>query len=76
MKYNQKGFSVVEILIVIVAVGLIFTVSWLAYARQKNQTSDLQTSNSQEAKKTQTSNHSVEENLTYLMVGLLMKIKN
>jgi prepilin-type N-terminal cleavage/methylation domain-containing protein len=38
MKANQKGFSVVEILIVIVVVGLLGTVGWLVYDRQKNKT--------------------------------------
>jgi prepilin-type N-terminal cleavage/methylation domain-containing protein len=40
MKVNQKGFSVVEILIVIVVAGLIGTVGWLVYDRQKNKTDD------------------------------------
>ncbi len=35
MKANQKGFSVVEILIVIVVVGLLGMVGWLVYDRQK-----------------------------------------
>lgn len=34
MKANQKGFSVVEILIVIVIVGLLGTVGWLVYSTQ------------------------------------------
>lgn len=38
MKVNQKGFSVVEILIVIVVVGLLGAVSWLVYDRQNNKT--------------------------------------
>ena len=38
MKANQKGFSVVEIFIVIVVVGLIGTVGWLVYDRQKSKT--------------------------------------
>lgn len=33
-KLNQKGFSVVEILIVIVVVGLLGAVGWLVYDRQ------------------------------------------
>ena len=45
MKVNQKGFSVVEILIVIVVVGLLGTVGWLVYDRQKSKTSE--TSNTQ-----------------------------
>lgn len=36
MKANQKGFSVVEILIVIVVVGLLGAVGWLVYDRQKS----------------------------------------
>lgn len=38
MKSNQKGFSVVEILIVIVVVGLFGAVGWLVYDRQKSKT--------------------------------------
>jgi prepilin-type N-terminal cleavage/methylation domain-containing protein len=40
MKSNQKGFSVVEILIVIVVVGLLSAVGWLVYDRQKNKVDD------------------------------------
>lgn len=40
MKQNQKGFSVIEILIVIVVVGLIGTVGWLVYDRQKSKNSE------------------------------------
>jgi len=40
MKQNQKGFSVVEILIVIVVVGLIGTVGWLVYDRQKSKNNE------------------------------------
>lgn len=36
MKQHQKGFSVVELLIIIVIVGLIGTVGWLVYDRQKS----------------------------------------
>lgn len=43
MKANQKGFSVVEILIVIVTVGLLVAVGWVAYDRQKSKTDDSQT---------------------------------
>lgn len=64
MKANQKGLSVVEVLIVIVIVGLIGAVGWLVYDRQKTKTSETsnpQTSTSQKAEKTQLSNNSVEE---------------
>lgn len=40
MKQNQKGFGAVEILIVIVVVGLLGTVGWLVYDRQKTKTPD------------------------------------
>lgn len=36
MKQNQKGFGAVEILVVIVVVGLLGTVGWLVYDRQKS----------------------------------------
>lgn len=36
MKKNEKGFSIVEILIAFVLVGLIGTVGWLVYDRQKD----------------------------------------
>lgn len=36
MKANQKGFGIVEILIVTVAIGLIAAVGWLVYDRQIN----------------------------------------
>jgi prepilin-type N-terminal cleavage/methylation domain-containing protein len=51
MKVNQKGFSVVEILVVIVIVGLLGAVGWLVYDRQQNKKSDSQT-NTQVSQKT------------------------
>jgi prepilin-type N-terminal cleavage/methylation domain-containing protein len=53
MKANQKGFSVVEILIVIVVVGLLGAVGWLVYDRQKSKTDNKDTiaqTNQQEQK--------------------------
>ena len=55
MKSNQKGFTIVEILIVIVIIGLVATVSWLVYDRQKNRSisvSKVQPISSQEIKET------------------------
>lgn len=43
MKTNYKGFSVVEILIVVVVVGLLGAVGWLVYDRQKNKTDNKNT---------------------------------
>ncbi len=43
MKANEKGFSVVEILIVVVVVGLLGAVGWLVYDRQKNKVDTAQT---------------------------------
>lgn len=40
MKNNQKGFSVVEIFIVIVVIGLIGAVGWLVYSRQKSKSNN------------------------------------
>lgn len=53
MKANQKGFSVVEILIVVVVIGLLGGVGWLVYDRQKN--------NNKQAK-TQTTEQPIKEN--------------
>lgn len=40
MKLNQKGFSVIEILIVIVVVGLLSAVGWLVYDRQTSKSTN------------------------------------
>lgn len=50
MKVNQKGFSVVEILIVIVVVGLLGAVGWLVYDRQTNKDSSKESTVQQESK--------------------------
>jgi type II secretory pathway pseudopilin PulG len=44
MKTNQKGFSVVEILIIMVVVGLLGAVGWLVYDRQNNKADNKTTS--------------------------------
>lgn len=56
MKANQKGFSVVEILIVIVVVGLFGAVGWLVYDRQKSKADnkDTTTQTSQQEQKQET----------------------
>lgn len=54
MKTNQKGFSIVEILIVLVVVGLLGTVGWLVYDRQKDKTESKETT-------TQASQESTEQ---------------
>lgn len=51
MKNNQKGFSVVEILIVIVVVGLLGAAGWLVYDRQnKTNNSEQSAGNTQNGK--------------------------
>jgi type II secretory pathway pseudopilin PulG len=45
MKANQKGFSIVEALVVVVVIGLLGAVSWLVYDRQKSE--NLEASNTQ-----------------------------
>jgi len=54
MKTNQKGFSVVEVLVVIIIVGLLGTVGWLVYDRQKNKTDDTNTASQTTQQKTTT----------------------
>jgi prepilin-type N-terminal cleavage/methylation domain-containing protein len=53
MKANQKGFSVVEILIVIVVVGLLGAVGWLVYDRQNNKRESVSTSSQTDTKETE-----------------------
>lgn len=43
MKTNQKGFSSVEVILILVVVGLISAVGWLVYDRQKPNTDDTPT---------------------------------
>lgn len=43
MKAHQKGFSVVESLIIIVIVGLLAAAGWFVYDQQKNKTDNAQT---------------------------------
>lgn len=52
---NQKGFGVVEILLVIVVIGLIVAVGWLFFDRQQSKTNDnATTSNSSKTSTTST----------------------
>lgn len=65
MKANQKGFSVVEILIVIVVVGLLGAVGWLVYDRQKSKTSEPpKTSTTTNRSTTTNSTPSIEKSTT------------
>ena len=43
MKTNQKGFSVVELIVVFVVIGLIGAASWYVYDKQKGGTEDVAT---------------------------------
>lgn len=54
MKTNQKGFSVLEILIVVVVVGLLGAVGWLVYDRQKSKTSNQETNTQTSEQKSNT----------------------
>lgn len=49
MKSNQKGFGVVEIIIIIVVVGLLGAVGWVVYDRQSNKASETTTTSSTQA---------------------------
>lgn len=44
MKNNQKGFSALEILVVIVIIALLATIGWLVYDRQNSKTDNKQAS--------------------------------
>jgi len=48
MKINQKGFSLVELLIAVVVLGLLGTIGWMVYDRQTNITSNSTNSQSKE----------------------------
>jgi len=82
MKNNQKGFSVVEILIVVVIVGLVGTVGWLVYDRQKSKSDDKDTAvqtSQQESSKNQTVTPKPVPNTGYLVVkewGVKIKMKD
>jgi prepilin-type N-terminal cleavage/methylation domain-containing protein len=58
MKTNQKGFSVVEVLLVVAVVGLLGGVGWLVYDRQqsKNDTTQSTASQTSQTDKQQTTN--------------------
>jgi prepilin-type N-terminal cleavage/methylation domain-containing protein len=85
MKTNQKGFSVVEILIVLVVIGLLGTVGWLVYDRQNNKktenpATESSTQQNNETSKQESSTQQVEKtdpNEGYLVLkewGLRFKI--
>ncbi len=54
MKLNQKGYSVIEIVLVLVIVGLIGTVGWLVYDRQNNKAENNETTNARQAEDDET----------------------
>jgi len=60
MKTNQKGFSVVEVILVVVIVGLLGVVGWLVYDRQQDKTADSQTT-----KQTATTSTSEEKKVEF-----------
>lgn len=72
MKAHQKGFSVVELLVVVVVVGLLGAVGWLVYDRQKSKTdNNTTTQTSQEEKKQETPKQETvkpDPNAGYLVV--------
>lgn len=43
MKRNEKGFGIVELLVIIVVIGLIGAVGWLVYDRQKSKQNNAET---------------------------------
>ena len=61
MKANQKGFSIVEILVVIAIVGLIGAVGWLVYDRQNNKANEEQTNTQSQTENPTTESITQEE---------------
>lgn len=54
MRKNEKGFSIVEILLIVVVVGLIVAVGWLFFEKQKDaSTGENAATNSQQTEKAQ-----------------------
>ena len=54
MKRNQKGFTAVGILIIVVVIGLIGVIGWLVYDRQKSPKSTVADTQKQGLSKTMT----------------------
>jgi prepilin-type N-terminal cleavage/methylation domain-containing protein len=78
MKINQKGFSVVEILTVVVIVGLIGTVGWLVYDRRKDKTDNQQTNTQTSEQKQETLKEELKNSNPYNFkeLGISMDILN
>lgn len=78
MKVNQKGFSVVEILIVIVVVGLLGAVGLLVYDRQKSKTDSQQTNTqtTEQSKETPKEEAKTSTPYSFKELGVSMDILN
>lgn len=76
MKANQKGFSVVELLIIIVVVGLLGAVGWLVYDRQNNKNTS--TTQSEQSSSTTQANKEANTNkyLTIKEWGVQFSVPN
>lgn len=72
MKVNQKGFSVVEILVVIVVVGLLGAVGWLVYDRQKSETDNKATTSqmTQQEQKQETPKQKIDTTIHEVDISL------
>lgn len=78
MKLNKKGFSVAEVLIVVVVVGLLGAGGWLVYDRQKSKTDNQQTNTQTSEQKQQTPDKKVKHSTPYSFkeLGISMDILN
>lgn len=65
MRTNQKGFGAVEVVVAIVIVGLIATISWLVYDRQRSQTTEKQDTTQQTSRETSGSDEDSSEQKTF-----------
>lgn len=54
MKKNNRGFTFLEVLVVVIIVGLLGAVGWLVYDRQKTKTTDSQTNTQATSQKQET----------------------
>ena len=79
MKTNQKGFSIVEILVIMVVVGFLGAVGWLVYERQKNKTSSQQPVTTQASEqKQETPKEETKKSAPYSFkeLGISMEVLN
>ncbi len=61
MRKNEKGFGVIEILLIIAVIGLIIAIGWLFFSRQKDSTQDNKETNTQQTTQKTTEQQSTKD---------------